>query len=797
MAGPRRTGEWSARPHLGELNLDHRAVSSIRRSGPGQSDLISDGDRDPWVSTPGSGEDSESHPVHESAWRYQPASASGAHSSNPVGQTASTPATWGRPPQQRGQTSASRGRRSTQVPATGSGAPSSGASRLTSRSARIRDAARLSGRAAHRSSRLAVTGGALPLARDAQSEHGGELHDRGLGPVKGASRRTARKGGQGARNLLKQTRRRAGLGRNVRVAGRGASRPRTPAASARGFVTPTSASQGMTRSWSAGRVAQQTAFAVVRRLEMVRQAIAAAAAGLASSAPTMLVVAGVAVVLLLVMSLFSTLPGLGQQLMCQPRAQAVLVANVPESAAGFNKTQLTTAAVIAQTAKDVGLDRRAQLIGIMTAIQESQMGADPGSKTPNRDGDAGLFQHRTLPGWYGTVAQVNDPAYSSRAFYQGVTATAPGDYGSAGGGTGHGHLPGLIDVPGWQSLPLTIAAANVQRPSADLRDAYGQHEAAANAILDAISGATVETVTDLAPGDAEGVDAGGYQLGPVQPAAQAFANSIGPQFGIKTVGGWRSRSQEKYDPAGHPAGLALDLMIDDIPNGTAAGDGLAQYLQENASALGVKYLIWRQRSWNPQRGTWQTMDDRGSPTANHFDHVHVSLTGGVTGAAGPIPPADAIGCPGLGAAGVAQPAAVSVQGWAAPAAGPITSGFGGRTSPGGVGSTNHKGIDLGGGGCGGPIYAAKGGQVSVAGPASGYGHLIEIDNGQGLTTRYGHMYSSGVLVRPGQKVTPGQVIGQVGSDGRSTGCHLHFEVHSNGTPIDPLPVLQQSGGTIK
>lgn len=558
--------------------------------------------------------------------------------------------------------------------------------------------------------------------------------------------------------------------------------------------------QGVTRSLSARRLVHQTAAALAQRFALVQRAVAVAVGALTSSTPALLVIAAVALVLILILSLFSTLPSLGQQVLCQPSAQAVSVVNVagvPQSAAGFNKAQLTTAAVIAETAKDVGLDRRAQLIGIMTAIQESSLGSDPASKTPNTDGDAGVFQQRTLPGWYGTVDQVNDPAYGARAFYQGVTATAPGGYGSAGGGAGHGHIPGLVDVPGWKTLPLTVAAANVQRPRGDLRGAYAQHEAAANAILDALSGANVEVTTVRTAGDdTEGVDAGGYQLGAVQPVTQAFASSIGPRFGIRTVGGWRPSSQEKWDPTGHPAGLALDFMTDDIPSGTATGDRLAQYLTANAPALGVKYIIWRQRSWNPERGTWKMMPDRGSPTENHMDHVHVSLTGQGTGSAAPLAGADSIGCPGMGAAGVAQPASVSIQGWSSPAAGPVTSTFGPRVSPGGVGSTNHKGIDLGGGGCGGPIYAAKGGRVAIAGPAGGYGHLIEIDSGEGLTTRYGHMYASGVLVKPGERVSAGQVIGQIGSDGHSTGCHLHFEVRSNGTPIDPSPVLQQSGVTI-
>lgn len=99
----------------------------------------------------------------------------------------------------------------------------------------------------------------------------------------------------------------------------------------------------------------------------------------------------------------------------------------------------------------------------------------------------------------------------------------------------------------------------------------------------------------------------------------------------------------------------------------------------------------------------------------------------------------------------------------------------------------HKGIDLGGP-AGTPIYAPADGTVTYAGPAGGYGHLIVIKHDNGFTTKYGHMYSNGMFVRNGQAVKQGDPIGAVGSDGYSTGPHLHFETWYNGDVVDPQKV---------
>ena len=121
-----------------------------------------------------------------------------------------------------------------------------------------------------------------------------------------------------------------------------------------------------------------------------------------------------------------------------------------------------------------------------------------------------------------------------------------------------------------------------------------------------------------------------------------------------------------------------------------------------------------------------------------------------------------------------------------PTTGRITSRFGGRRSPGGIGSTNHKGIDIAVP-RGTPIYAADGGTVTYAGWMGGYGYLVQIDHGNGYVTRYGH--NSSLTVSVGAKVYKGQQIARAGSTGNSTGNHCHFEVRYNGVAKNPLNYL--------
>ncbi len=118
----------------------------------------------------------------------------------------------------------------------------------------------------------------------------------------------------------------------------------------------------------------------------------------------------------------------------------------------------------------------------------------------------------------------------------------------------------------------------------------------------------------------------------------------------------------------------------------------------------------------------------------------------------------------------------------------ISSGFGFRSNPfGGGGAEFHAGLDFKGP-HGAPIYSAARGRVSFVGRRSGYGNCVEVDHGNGVVTRYAHM--SAFRTRVGKKVNAGEVIGAIGSTGRSTGPHLHFEVRINDRAVNPRPFLE-------
>ena len=122
--------------------------------------------------------------------------------------------------------------------------------------------------------------------------------------------------------------------------------------------------------------------------------------------------------------------------------------------------------------------------------------------------------------------------------------------------------------------------------------------------------------------------------------------------------------------------------------------------------------------------------------------------------------------------------------WPVPGNERISSHFGNRASPGGIGSTNHKGIDIPAP-TGKPIISVKTGIVESAGRMGGYGNCVVVDHENGFKSLYGHM--SAITCNAGDRVKPGDVIGKVGSTGWSTGPHLHFSLIKNGTYIDPEP----------
>lgn len=449
----------------------------------------------------------------------------------------------------------------------------------------------------------------------------------------------------------------------------------------------------------------------------------------------------------------------------------------PVAERGLTSEQVELARTIWETALALsdrlsGKTEIAAVIAIAVASQESTLGANRASKVPNADGDAGPFQQRTKPGWYGTLSEVSDPVYATRTFLLGHTVSAS-EYdrasriGTLPAGPAGYHLPGLADVPGWEDMDPAQAAHQVQRsryPQAVADDVPRARQLVADfkrsgrGVLGSIASNSVdgggcepETVSSCPATDLPS------ETG-LQPDTLLVLRCTKHQFPkITTIYGVRA------DPlSDHPSGRAVDLMISSAyanfrsGDAVAYGTSVAEWVKSHQAELGVQYIIWRQHIWNIGRASegWRPMSDRGNPTANHFDHVHVTTYGN---AAKPQAPTSSV------PAGAVVPVARYT----------ISARFGQV----GSWSRYHTGLDFAAS-IGTPVRAADGGVVTHAGystMASWAGRYVSIRHSDGTSTLYAHL--SAATVQPGQTVEAGASIGAIGMTGRTFGPHLHFEAY--------------------
>ncbi|WP_157008080.1 M23 family metallopeptidase [Agromyces laixinhei] len=142
-----------------------------------------------------------------------------------------------------------------------------------------------------------------------------------------------------------------------------------------------------------------------------------------------------------------------------------------------------------------------------------------------------------------------------------------------------------------------------------------------------------------------------------------------------------------------------------------------------------------------------------------------------------------------------SPGTPASSGWALPASGGLTGGYGPRSpicAGSGCSGSFHYAVDIGTG-CSSPIYAANSGVVTFSGYSGSYGNFIKVDHGGGISTGYAHIRDGGRFVGVGEWVGAGQNIASSGTTGASTGCHLHFEVYNGGSRIDPEPFMGDRG----
>ncbi|MEV6768928.1 peptidoglycan DD-metalloendopeptidase family protein [Nocardia sp. NPDC051030] len=242
----------------------------------------------------------------------------------------------------------------------------------------------------------------------------------------------------------------------------------------------------------------------------------------------------------------------------------------------------------------------------------------------------------------------------------------------------------------------------------------------------------------------------------------------------------------------HRAGRAVEFIVG---ADQAKGDSIVSFLQENAAAFRIDYVIWKQRSWTPGASAgiaWNPLEDRGDTARNHMDRVQVTIKAAASTSTVPVvsPSVSLAAMPGTVNEAGRLSGAGRRQYPLAAGAFTISDVFGAR------GGT-HMGVDMAAP-AGTPIYAASDGLVVASGPASGFGDWVVIDSldesGKRYSTVYGHMYDNGIFVRTGDIVTMGQHIADVGSNGESSGAHLHFEVVpggrlTGGHQVDPMPWL--------
>lgn len=436
---------------------------------------------------------------------------------------------------------------------------------------------------------------------------------------------------------------------------------------------------------------------------------------------------------------------------CFGQPQQVLQAADGASAVGMgslDEEQKKNAQTIIATGKQLKVPAYGWVVAIATALQESVL---RNIGFGDRD-SVGLFQQRAP---WGTFDERMDPVISSTKFYTG---------------SGHGHR-GLMDVPGWQSMSVTDAAQAVQ--ISGFPYAYADDEPLARRLVELYGDGA------MLPGDCG-----------LPPALQCPPTGLAAEDGltqdalivirclhksfpeVTTYYGVGERQRPDGD---HINGRAVDAMIPDYKSaaGNALGKRVAEFAKANASRMGVEYVIFDAKVWSVARSDegWRTYESNipGCTTDNclHRNHVHVSVFG------------NAAVLPDTGEWVLPVP----------PGSYRLTARFG---ACGARWSNCHTGLDFAAP-AGTPARAAAAGTVIYAKATGGaYGNMVKIQHANGVQTYYCHLrsISPGAL---GASVVPGQMIGEVGTTGNSTGNHLHFETRVDGVAQDPEIFLRFHG----
>ena len=464
---------------------------------------------------------------------------------------------------------------------------------------------------------------------------------------------------------------------------------------------------------------------------------------------------------------------------------------------GFSAQQVQNAATIIAVGRKVKLPPRARQIALMTAMVESQL---INVHYGDRDSQ-GLFQQRPSSGW-GSIKQITNPELSAAAFY---------------GKAKHTSNPGLVDIKGWQSPGRSMGdiAQQVQRSA--FPDRYAERQDAAAALVKALEGSSVDTAPESDnANDCANTSTGGATFGNCPALGRdAVERPGGRQMtpdalrvircGVKQFPEFRDIGTYRSDPNAQDHALykGIDLMIPGGAGnaaGTKSGDAMASWLVKNHKQLGVHYVIWNNRIWNAERDKpggsypagWRAygvcQQQACGDTLAHRDHVHVSVWGNK----GTL--ADDDGPGGTG----------TWQNLTGPRAYMLGPGIckGGDTC---WGYSSHTGQDLDMA-LNAKVYAVAAGTVktklfcpslSNAARASNrgcsYGRLVMIKHSGNTDSYYAHLNNYGPGIKNGTKVKAGQLIGYEGSQGNSSGPHVHVEIRRGGVIVNPVTYLERQG----
>lgn len=334
-------------------------------------------------------------------------------------------------------------------------------------------------------------------------------------------------------------------------------------------------------------------------------------------------------------------------------------------------------------------------------------------------------------------------------------------------------LQGAQDAADAATEALRVLTDDVARAEQDAADAERQISQWA-ASLSRAGGTDVSMSIAVAGGEADDLLS---RLGTASQLSKTSSRMLeNATAKANTVGSLRDQAQVAMTERDRLEGLAQTARDDALAAATIAQAAVEE--QETRSIeLEAQLAVLKQETATAEQGYAEAEAARAKAAAE------VAARAAAARAASAATPAPA----------APTSSAVSPSGWTMP----ITAyssyqAYGMRIHPVLGYPKLHAGADFGAS-CGNAIYAATSGTVTYAGAYGGFGNLITVTSAGGVSTNYGHMYSSGVQVRVGQQVTAGQQIAQVGNAGLSTGCHLHFELRQSGAATDPIAYLRNKG----